>query len=563
MKKMWILLIAVSCAVLYADEHPAALRYFNGKNLAFVYMDRVSRFSEDFGKTGLGKVWAEKEVQAFLSEPVKKMNGLLKQGSTATGFDLKKIRDVCRNVEGSIGISLVDVDVERGFPKVVFVISGIRKEDQKFAAESIARLEELIIENDAVKVLQEKINGRSVKILKNTRRKNDPEVCYSVTDDEILIGLTRDALSQALLNSLKKEIEPAVADALKFCGLTDRGGVFGFVDGRNVTGLIGKVMKKERADDDEKRIFRALHTEDIISLSLHSSIKGPGFCSRFFVDLAEQRKGIGRIFKHTEVSPGLIREVPKDASSFSAAHVDLAHMWDAVMELMKKIVADEEFQQVQAVITGFETQIGVKIRDELIASLDGDILYYQTMPAVAMQVPGIVIKVKLRENGPLSKLINTFVVPMVVNQGIEISDVAMGDYTARMIQIRGMMIPGLMPGFMIAEKELIIASTRAGIQTALAPPAVSVEQNAEYQKLGEYVDEKKAASVSFTDVKKTFGTLYSLMPLLLNMPNVGRITGLEISKIPLTQTITQHLIGVKSVSRTVNGDMLTDRKSVV
>ncbi|MFC1479250.1 hypothetical protein ACFL6F_01515 [Planctomycetota bacterium] len=558
MKKICIILLAVCCVCVYAEEPSRVFKYFNGKSLGFVCIDKVSQFRDDYNNTGMGKIWAEKEMQAFLGEPLKKVMGLLKQGSEMTGFDFEKIWEVCKNVEGGIGLSLIDVDIDKGFPKLVFVMTGIKKDDQAFVAENINKLEQLILQNPTIKATEENINGRSVKILQNTQGQNNPDICYHITKDEIIIGLTKEAMSQALSNFEKNEVEPNIALSLKFCGLPEQGGIFGFADGLNIVALIKKVMVAERARPDEVKIFNELHFEDIISLSLHSSIKGPGFYNRFFVDLADEKKGIGKLITGAPLKAELIKEIPKTVTSFSAVNVDLLKIWDVAMDLMKKIMPENEFQQVQGIIAGVEVPLGVKIRDELLASLSGEILYYQFMPAMAMQMPGIVLKLKLKDNASITKLVNGFLIPMAAQRGLGIKDVIVGDYTVKMIPIQGIPVPGLMPGFIITDKELIVSTTQAGMQTALVPPVSSVLDNTEYQFLNEYVDSKEASSVSFTDVKKTFKTLYSLMPLLMNMPNVGQVTGLEIAKLPLTQTIVQHLIGMKSIGKTVNGDMFAE-----
>jgi hypothetical protein len=86
-----------------------------------------------------------------------------------------------------------------------------------------------------------------------------------------------------------------------------------------------------------------------------------------------------------------------------------------------------------------------------------------------------------------------------------------------------------------------------------------VLNNIEYAKLDEYVNAHKASSVSFADVKKSFSTFYPLLGSLFHfVPNAARITGLEMSKIPLTQTIAQHLIGMRSWAGKVDGDVLAE-----
>ncbi|MFH1707962.1 MAG: hypothetical protein ABIF71_08590 [Planctomycetota bacterium] len=549
----WLLTVLLCAGVLAAPalDNPV-IRYFNGPTLSFAAVEKVNLVVQDYAGTAQARIWAEPEVQAFLAGLTGRIDAGLQKASLESGFDIPAIIAIVKRLEGGLGVNITEIDIPNEVVAGAFVMAGIPAGDRDAVVRYIGTLETIIARDAGGIFKEEPIGGRKVRVM-DTGAAGKPVLCHVMDGTDLIVTLGRAAMEQCFQNAAQKEPAANLAEVLRSCGPGARGGLCAYADSARIFTMLREAVKeKEGEDSDEFRGLNGIALEDLSTVGLHVSIAKAGFHDRVFIGVIPAPRGIGRLFKFRVADTGLLKEVPAEAVAFSIANIDLLNLYDAIMAMAGAIMPADDFKQTQGMIAGLEIPLGVRIRDGLVASLAGDILFYQKLPVgIGMQMPELVLKLKLKDKGPLMAVLTNFVEPMVAQQGIMVESSQSGGAEVRSFPIPQLAMAGIVPTVAISADGLIIATTKAGAAAALAPQAAAITGNAEYTALEPFLATgTQSVSISFTDLKKGFSRLYGTLGMLLTMwPSAGRDLGLDLTKLPLTDTIAKHLFGSKSVSR--------------
>ena len=90
--------------------------------------------------------------------------------------------------------------------------------------------------------------------------------------------------------------------------------------------------------------------------------------------------------------------VDAGAISATACNCDIAGMYDTVMNAARTVIGDD-FIEVEQGIAAIESELNVKIRQGLLESLSGPVLFYVPSGSATMQLPqsGFVIIAELKD----------------------------------------------------------------------------------------------------------------------------------------------------------------------
>jgi hypothetical protein len=172
----------------------------------------------------------------------------------------------------------------------------------------------------------------------------------------------------------------------------------GYLDIAGIAAVVKKI------NPDVKTLVEELGIDGIKSITFQSGFDGPA--ERSVTELTTQgpRKGLLKLASTKTVSLKDLPPMPDDITSFSISSLNLAEMYDAVVQSAEsavKIFAPNEAAKIKEVIKQAEGFIGVKLRDDLLASL-GDVCVTYNSPAEGLLGMGAVTLVKVKDGKKLA-----------------------------------------------------------------------------------------------------------------------------------------------------------------
>ena len=75
----------------------------------------------------------------------------------------------------------------------------------------------------------------------------------------------------------------------------------------------------------------------------------------------------------------VLKLIPQDVATASAARIDLAALWDTLMRVVELAAGPKDFQQVQDALATFEKDSQVHVKEDLIDAV-GDVAVFYNKP---------------------------------------------------------------------------------------------------------------------------------------------------------------------------------------
>jgi prepilin-type processing-associated H-X9-DG protein len=195
---------------------------------------------------------------------------------------------------------------------------------------------------------------------------------------------------------------------------------------------------------------------------------GPDMVSNALLEIAQPRTGL---FAHLKtIDPSMFDAVDAGAISATAFNCNLAGLYDTVMKAFKAALGDE-FIEVEEAISEIETELKIKIRDGLLASLEGPMVFYSVPGGVASGSPqgAFALVAKLKEAG-LWKETLTALGQFAAAQSEGMVQISAQEHKGRTIHtwtIAPLAMLYLMPSWCIAGDKVVIGSNPTFLRSAL------------------------------------------------------------------------------------------------
>ena len=129
-------------------------------------------------------------------------------------------------------------------------------------------------------------------------------------------------------------------------------------------------------------VLGQLGVNKIKTITTRTSFEGSGIVMDELVEIPQPRTGLFACLK--TVNLDMLNMVSANATNVSVANIDIAGIYDIVMTAVKS-VSGNNFQQIEQGIAQLETQTGVKIRQGLLESLNGQIVSYSLPGSTSLQ----------------------------------------------------------------------------------------------------------------------------------------------------------------------------------
>jgi prepilin-type processing-associated H-X9-DG protein len=258
--------------------------------------------------------------------------------------------------------------------------------------------------------------------------------------------------------------------------------------GLNLVKSIAKSEGKDKQFAQVETVLNQLGISKIKTITNRTGFEGTGMISEELVEMPQPYTGI--IASMKPVNQDIFNLVDANAINVSAVNCDIAGMYDTVLSTIKS-VAGEDFAEVENGIAELEKQTQVKVRQGLLDSLTGKMVFYDISSGVSMSAlqGGFVVVAELK-NAQLWQdsiaALSKFAAEKS-NSMVQVSSQIQNGRTLNTIAIVPLAIAQVMPTWTIVGDNVVIGSSPAVCIAAAeqATPGArtrSIRNNENFQK---------------------------------------------------------------------------------
>ena len=289
-------------------------------------------------------------------------------------------------------------------------------------------------------------------------------------------------------------------------------------------------------------------------------------------------KSVTRTFRatregaHTAAAPVLdmsfLKWVPKDAVSFMAGTFEFTSLYDKLLKGLQAYDA-EMANQMLAQLAQVEEQIGFKVRDDLFGSIGDHYISWQMPVATITSAPEVALLLKVNDPERLVTVLRSLsklsdgVVDLEENEkrGLKVYQLRVNVDPNQGFGMNPFEM--LMPHFAFKDGYLVGGFSANDIKRVFQrmdredEPKGDIRSNREFAAVSANLP-TGLDSVSFTDWKASFESIYQIATGLLAFVPIGEEIPIDMSLLPDSATLTQHLFGAVSYGRPVEGGYETE-----
>jgi len=251
--------------------------------------------------------------------------------------------------------------------------------------------------------------------------------------------------------------------------------------------------------------------------------------------------------------------VPKDAVSFSAGTLDVASIYDTLLKGLQAY--DEDFaQQALAQLAEMEKQLGFSVRNDLFGSLGDHYISWSMPMGTISSMPEVAMLMKVENQ---EKLVGALKNLVRLTQGmVEIEEGKKRGVTAYELTINfdpsngmGFNIFDMMrPTFAFKDGYMVVGFSVSDIKRVFKrmdredDPKGDIRGNKEFAAVAQMIP-AGVSRMAFTDWKATFESYYQIGTGVLAFVPMPEDVPIDMSLLPESETLTQHLYGGVSYTK--------------
>jgi prepilin-type processing-associated H-X9-DG protein len=338
--------------------------------LAFLATSGADDLKPAFEKTILGQIWNDPQVQTFYQAIYKELMTKLEQeiSDPNANQDVNTVLKFAGLIKTRpVIIGAAQKQTQQGPPVYAFAIldAGPRKTE---IATALKQLESLAGEGDIIEI---KIGSAMLHGPKDAD--NVPGywgwvgnyLVFAINDGE---GLAIKYLQAAPVDRPKPNYlqkVPGSDDVLAF-----------YMNTTNALNLFGTVAKMGGKEDKfviVQAVIKELGFDQVKTITSRIGFDGPDVVVNELVEIPQPRTGLFANFKTIDMK--MFDMVDARAMTTTAVNYDLAGIYDTVLKAVN-IAAGEDSAKIQEAIAKIEDQLKFRIREGLLASLEGRMIFY-------------------------------------------------------------------------------------------------------------------------------------------------------------------------------------------
>lgn len=261
------------------------------------------------------------------------------------------------------------------------------------------------------------------------------------------------------------------------------------------------------------------------------------------------------------IDTSLLKWVPKDAVSFASATFDIASIYDRMVKALEAY-DPEVAKNALGMLAEHEKQLGFKVREDLFGSIGDHYIRWSMAIGSISSAPEVAFLLKVNDE---AKLVSSLQNLAKISNGIvdlEESDrrgLKTWQVHVNFDPTHGMsgfnVFDVLRPTFAFKNGYLVGGFSAADIKRVLQrmdredDPKNDIRSNKEYAAIASTIP-TGVTSLSFTDWKSQFESFYQIATGLLQLVPIGEEVPIDMSLLPDSATLTKHLFGAVSYSKT-------------
>lgn len=453
------------------------------ETIAFVGTSGGDVLKGDFEKTIVGRIWSDRGVREFYRSVKTELLAKAGQetGDPNVAQDIDMVLGYARLVlNRPVLAGIMQTPVQKGPPIAGFAILDAGSRKAEFAA-LLGRLEAMAGEGE---LTDKEIGSLKLRFLQD----GDAPVLYWGWAGNRLLIAVNDAHGAAT-KYLAQPRPAALACLNRVPGTDDALVAYGDV-GR----VFGATIREDIGPHEMallSAVIKGLGLSDVKSFTLRAGFAGADISAHAVVEMPAPTTGLLAALK--PIDPSSLRVVDARAMMAATVNCDLGAVYDTILEAVKTASPDKAYPEVRQVLSDFETQVGLKVREELLASLAGSMVVYSLPPGSVSEVAmgGGALLAKLKDAAAFEKALTAlekFASEKAQGQ-LQVSSQKRDDGRTVHIWAAGpAALMGWMPTWSIADGHLVVGSNMglhdAAVKRFTAKPAAanSLLEDADYQK---------------------------------------------------------------------------------
>jgi len=343
-------------------------------------------------KTAIGKLCADPGVRTFVDSVKTELLAALgrEEGPEAPEMVKMALQYVELATNRPIMVGLAGVEVDEGPPACLFLIINAGPRKAEIAA-AVTKLEEMI--GQEVQVIDTQVGSLTMHTLEDTE---GVPAYWGWLGDHLVLALND---PKGMATKYVQSPRSAPTDHLnKVPGHGDILAVYYNIG--KVWNTIETFAKSEGEEEDIRSVKTALDKLGITKIGTivgRVGVANSQIVNDAVVEISGPRTGLLGAFK--PVNPAVLGMVDAQAMTASAFNVDVAHIFDTVMDTLKAVSPDDGYPEVTEGLAQMEQELGFKVRDGLIKSLGGPAIMYSLPAGKMVEAPmgGLVVMAKLND----------------------------------------------------------------------------------------------------------------------------------------------------------------------
>ncbi|HEX5054598.1 MAG TPA: hypothetical protein VFZ65_22670 [Planctomycetota bacterium] len=271
-------------------------------------------------------------------------------------------------------------------------------------------------------------------------------------------------------------------------------------------------------------------------------------------------EGAGTTAAVKTIDTAFLKWVPKDAVGFSASTLDFMHVYNTLLAGLQAY--DPEFaKHALDHLAEIEKQLGFSVRDDLFGSLGDHYISWSMPMGTISSAPEIAMLLKVTDEAKLVKVLKSLA--QLSNGAVEIDEGEKRGLKAYQVRInfdptRGMggmnPLDMFQPTFAFKNGYMVAGFSASDIKRVFQrmdredDPKGDIRSNKEFAAVANTLP-AGIDSVSFTDWKSQFESLYQISTGLLAFVPLGEDVPIDMSLLPDAGTLTKHLFGSLSYGK--------------
>lgn len=522
-KYICVAMILLMCMFPYAQDHTTDL--LPESTMLYWELDNGKTFCEQMREIGVWQLFASEEWRAFFATIPPEILDLIggQQEQLQQQFGLS-VQDVLGAVSGHMSFAVVDIAMQPA-PMPIAVLTWDMGSQKDKVSSLLGNFLSMAVPPEALENYE--YNGYSITTIPAPQL----SIHFTYVGSRLVVCTDKNYLEQYLTGRSEYSLaNNSSYQSVKEHSLRNRSGVLLYA---NVQRIVDFVVSME--GEDSRQILDMIGLNSIQSLGLGMYFNNGQIVENMYVHMPGEKTGfLGKLLPTGPVSTELERFIPGDLIGFRHGFIDLNGLINTALEALQ-MFAPREYKQFSKMEKGFNSQLGVNLREQLIGNLGTEYLY--SMSFSGGLIPDIAFQITLKDEEAVKNALAALFT--MVPEKHRYSFLWNG-YTFNYFNYSTMNNPvPVAPTFIIADGRLFIT-----LYPEMAKNLI-VQQNGQFpEEATTYLDNRKHLDMEYLNIEKLIVPLYrTAVPFVQALVPRSEVP-IEFGLLPAANTLEKYLNNV-------------------